>query len=729
MSDGLDVRIKTILEADEAASASRIKGQIGNIEKAMKSSPIKVPIEADVSNTARSVEQSVKAATSSTKGRKVVVPVEAEIQINTKDQYLKRTLIEDFRKLKAQAGSLKLDTGVFENAFNTGAFKTARQELTILEKHLRAVSAESKSALPDLAITNFSHNVGKAAALMDKLQSQLNGLAKGAPTELTAKISGIREELEGLAKIPQGAVTDVDIGKYKVISTGIDDVTNAITRLKAEDRNFKIGQGLEKLDTDINRAKQNLENMRVIWSKAFKKPEFLQEWQRLFDIISSGSIKSRAELTVFNAEVSLMGKQIEGAGLNTKTIFGQLGDNIKKFTTWLGAGNLIMTTVRGVRDMVDAVKAVDNSLVSLKKVTSETEATYSKFLKGASKDAVTLGTTISNLIDATSTFSRLGYSLPDATELGRVATLYFNVADGVASIDVASQDIVSSMKAFKLQASDAIGIVDSLNRVGNEFNITSGGLGEALRRSASALAEANNDINQSIALNTAANNVVNDPEKVGNMWKTVSMRIRGAVTELEEAGLDTDGMVESTSKLRDLVKALTGGFDIMADSAGTTFKSTYDIVLGISKVYDKMSDINQAALLEAFAGKRQGNILASAISSVDDLEASYEAAKNAAGSANREQEKWLKSTEAKQKQSEAAFQSFSNAILSSDLIKGYYDTKTGILGFLSNLTETLGALPVLAASAAAALSFKNIGSNMPLLAIQRGGVNSYMKVA
>lgn len=729
MSDGLDVRIKTILEADEAASASRIKGQIGNIEKAMKSRPIKVPIEADVSNTARSVEQSVKAATSSTKGRKVVVPVEAEIQINTKDQYLKRTLIEDFRKLKAQAGSLKLDTGVFENAFNTGAFKTARQELTILEKHLRAVSAESKSALPDLAITNFSHNVGKAAALMDKLQSQLNGLAKGAPTELTTKISGIREELEGLAKIPQGAVTDVDIGKYKVISTGIDDVTNAITRLKAEDRNFKIGQGLEKLDTDINRAKQNLENMRVVWSKAFKKPEFLQEWQRLFDIISSGSIKSRAELTVFNAEVSLMGKQIEGAGLNTKTIFGQLGDNIKKFTTWLGAGNLIMTTVRGVRDMVDAVKAVDNSLVSLKKVTSETEATYSKFLKGASKDAVTLGTTISNLIDATSTFSRLGYSLPDATELGRVATLYFNVADGVASIDVASQDIVSSMKAFKLQASDAIGIVDSLNRVGNEFNITSGGLGEALRRSASALAEANNDINQSIALNTAANNVVNDPEKVGNMWKTVSMRIRGAVTELEEAGLDTDGMVESTSKLRDLVKALTGGFDIMADSAGTTFKSTYDIVLGISKVYDKMSDINQAALLEAFAGKRQGNILASAISSVDDLEASYEAAKNAAGSANREQEKWLKSTEAKQKQSEAAFQSFSNAILSSDLIKGYYDTKTGILGFLSNLTETLGALPVLAASAAAALSFKNIGSKMPLLAIWRGGENSYMKVA
>lgn len=40
------------------------------------------------------------------------------------------------------------------------------------------------------------------------------------------------------------------------------------------------------------------------------------------------------------------------------------------------------------------------------------------------------------------------------------------------------------------------------------------------------------------------------------------MRIRGAKTELEDAGLETDGMVESTSKLREELKALSG-VDIM----------------------------------------------------------------------------------------------------------------------------------------------------------------------
>ena len=48
-------------------------------------------------------------------------------------------------------------------------------------------------------------------------------------------------------------------------------------------------------------------------------------------------------------------------------------------------------------------------------------------------------------------------------------------------------------------------------------------------------------------------------------FKTISMRIRGATTELEEAGLETDGMAESTAKLRKEIKALSG-VDIMIDN-------------------------------------------------------------------------------------------------------------------------------------------------------------------
>lgn len=61
------------------------------------------------------------------------------------------------------------------------------------------------------------------------------------------------------------------------------------------------------------------------------------------------------------------------------------------------------------------------------------------------------------------------------------------------------------------------------------------------------------------------------------------MRIRGA-SELSEMGEDAEDVVISTAKLKDEIKALTG-VDIMLDE--NTFKSTYDILSEIAKVWDK----------------------------------------------------------------------------------------------------------------------------------------------
>ena len=75
------------------------------------------------------------------------------------------------------------------------------------------------------------------------------------------------------------------------------------------------------------------------------------------------------------------------------------------------------------------------------------------------------------------------------------------------------------------------------------------------------------------------------------MWRTVSARIRGASTELKDLGEETDEYVEITSKLRDLVKGMTG-FDIMEDE--DTYKSIYNIIVGIGKEFDKLTDLEQA---------------------------------------------------------------------------------------------------------------------------------------
>lgn len=72
------------------------------------------------------------------------------------------------------------------------------------------------------------------------------------------------------------------------------------------------------------------------------------------------------------------------------------------------------------------------------------------------------------------------------------------------------------------------------------------------------------------------------------------MRIRGAKTELEDAGLETDGMVDSTAKLREEILALSG-VDIMLDE--DTFKSPFKIMDELAAKWKDLTDIQQAKCL------------------------------------------------------------------------------------------------------------------------------------
>lgn len=193
-----------------------------------------------------------------------------------------------------------------------------------------------------------------------------------------------------------------------------------------------------------------------------------------------------------------------------------------------------------------------------------------------------------------------------------------------------------------------------------------------------------------------------------NAIKVLSMRLRGAKTDLESAGEDTDGMAESTSKLRETIMGLTGGIDIMADAAGTKFKSTYQIMKDISGVWNSMSDINQAALLETIAGKQRGNTISALLTNMAQAEKVLETSmEKSTDSAIKEHERWLESIEAAQKSLTAAWQDLSDSIIGSGLIKTVYDGATGILTVLTKIVDTFGSLPTLIGTVTGLLSAKN----------------------
>lgn len=151
----------------------------------------------------------------------------------------------------------------------------------------------------------------------------------------------------------------------------------------------------------------------------------------------------------------------------------------------------------------------------------------------------------------------------------------------------------------------------------NNFSISTSDLAQSLQQSAAALKVAGNDINEAIALTVGANSILQDPLSASKGVRTISLRLIGtdaAKKELEELGEDiSDFEVTTTSKMAELIENLTSvggqkGFSILDDIGN--YKSTYEILLGIAKVWkqireeDKVTGLNrQEALLEKMAGE------------------------------------------------------------------------------------------------------------------------------
>lgn len=150
-------------------------------------------------------------------------------------------------------------------------------------------------------------------------------------------------------------------------------------------------------------------------------------------------------------------------------------------------------------------------------------------------------------------------------------------------------------------------------------------------------------------------------------------------------------MAISTAKLREEVLALTDmKVDIMLNDE--EFKSTYQIMEEISRVWKDIADVDQAALLELLGGKRQANILSSMLTNFETAQEALEKSANSAGSAMAENEKYLDSIGGKLKQLEAAWESLSATVLSSELVKGLLDLAIGFVQAIDKIISALGSI-------------------------------------
>ncbi len=516
-----------------------------------------------------------------------------------------------------------------------------------------------------------------------------------ALVELIFDKAKARSELNGILKDLQkdaNLKTEIKVGTSdaKKAKKDLSETASAIEKIVSESRQLsKVNTIKTWADNNTKAMKMFGDQIQDIITKMGKANLSLSEFKGLDADFNRIKIASR--------DMNILGKT--------------WGDSFRadagKFASWLLPSGGIMATINGLRKMKDSVIEIDTALTNLYKVSDETGFKYRQILQSSNVEAQKLGRTVSSLIEQTATWKKLGFTIDESSDLAKVSSIYSNV--GEVSDDVAVSDLVTAMKAFNIAGSDSITIVDSLNKLGNEFATDAASLGEGLKNSASSLRLAGNDIDQTLAMLTGGTEIIQNAGETGNALKILSMRIRGMKGELEALGEEYDN-VESISKIQTQILNRTGGTVNIFDNNGN-FKSTYEILKGISEVWDKISQTDQADLLEVIAGKQRGNSVAALIQSFQSgqVQKALEASMNSAGSAYEEQSKWIQSIEAKTQQYEASFQSLSQTVLNSNFLKFLIDSGTTFNNVLDKTINGFGVLSTTLSGAGIAAFIKNYG--------------------
>lgn len=596
----------------------------------------------------------------------------------------------------------------------------------------------------------YAETLSKILVDWEKINIQINEAIKAegnlsvSATARQKRIEDVADSIQGLRNVAMGS----DVAKNKELkkyafgditknadSGALHDLDISLKNLKAVQNNpTEFIKQLQALENELGNVSQKLTeykkkfqeststtnestNLRNLVTTINKYEETLNNLdkrqdlkKRLYDIRDAAKAQSKP-FNVLSNEFAELKINMESAGIAAETLGQKLSRLFKEhFQTAIAMAGVAMVK-QGLREVYDNVVEIDDSMVELKKVTTESTEAYSQFSDRAAKTSRDLGASISDYVSATADWARLGYGLPDAEELARVSTLFANVGDGIENIADASSYMISILKGFDLAADDAQKVADLINEVANNEPASASDISEILTRSGAALHEAGNDLSQAISLGVAMNSVTQNAESTGQTLKTVSMYLRAAKTDLENMGESSDGCANSVSELRYELKQLTG-VDIMKDAAGTQFKSTYDILKEISEVWGSLSDVTRANVTEMLGGKRNANAVAAVLSQFEIAEKSMKDAAKSAGSAEKENEVYLSSITGKLAQLDSAFQQLSQDLLDSSLIKFFVDFATATVDIADGAVKAAGALPTLTATISGVLSVMQMSGKL-----------------
>lgn len=491
-------------------------------------------------------------------------------------------------------------------------------------------------------ILNVDLNSAPAKEQLKSLQNAIQSIATTlsnvkADKNLTAQINALTKNYTALANAAQ-KVTKVNN-------------QNAI----AEEKLAQAKEKTRKATADANTAEEKTTQARIKSQQATEKhTQSTEKNTKSVEKNNNSFIKGRLEMTAYLASVQIL-----------QSAFTSLNQTLVE---------------------------TEDATIALQRVLPEGSATNKQIIDDLYEMSQSYGQAFDGVQQATQNFAKAGLDYEDSLKATKAALVAVNVAE--LDVTQATEGMIAIMTQFGYTAEDLMDIVDMLNKVGDQYAVSSEKLLTALQRTGSSAANANLSLEETIGLvtslseatgrsgeniGTAVNSLIQYSRKASSLDVFASLS-DDAAQVVEDFRLGGATILDVWESVADSINGMTAEQENLLNE----WLATDEMQSLTQELHDELGDIFETTQqVYGTANTYRQNYFIALLKNMDTVQEATETAMDSQGYSIQENEKYMQTYTAQVTALTAQWQH----LVSEE--QGFLDFKKDLVEFASGILTVI----------------------------------------
>lgn len=388
----------------------------------------------------------------------------------------------------------------------------------------------------------------------------------------------------------------------------IEKLETSKLKSKSDEETKSIEAKISYIENLRSKTKAELPTVRTAYENALQLTgmgpvEAQAQSQNALDEATKRYIDARFEELIKRARITPQQTSTtggSGSAPQKQSIWNQLGWNsqglTRTVTQFFSLYRVLGKVRQSIQKVITITKQLDQAATNIRIVTGKEREEVDNLILSYSKLASEIGTTTTAVAQSANTWLRQGYNINEVNKLITASTQLSKL--GMLDINTATKVLTSTLKGFKMEASEATSIVDKFTKLDTKFAASAGEIGEALSRAASLAQQSGMSLDQASAFVTTIMDITQQSaEMAGTSLRTILARYGNV-----KAGSFVSADEDDVENINDIEKVLSR-VGITIRSSNSDMRSFADVLDDISEKWLYLTDVEKNAIATAVAGE------------------------------------------------------------------------------------------------------------------------------